>query len=193
MITPDQYKKAAEMIGCEPAVIRAVDMIEAPNGGFDKRGNLTVLFEPHIFYRELKKAGMDPDSLSKQYPELISPKWNPVLYKQGGFQWDKLQKAVSIHPCGWYAASYGRYQILGQNHKAAGYSTVTEMVRDYQVGEAQQLFSFVRFIFSVRLNKALIMKDWETFAKGYNGPLYKKNQYHKKLEKAYEGAKAKRV
>ena len=56
--------------------------------------------------------------------------------------------------------------------------------------EADQLDAFGKFIqnklFTGRpLIDSLRVKDWTTFAKGYNGSSYKTNKYDEKLEKAH--------
>jgi hypothetical protein len=189
MITIQQYQNAAQRIGCEPAVIRAVDQVEAPSGGFDTKGQLVILFEPHIFYKELRKLNIDTSELLKKYPDLISPVWNPKLYGGSSKQWGKLTQAMTIHKqAAQKAASYGRYQILGQNYKTAGYGSVDQMVKDYQQGEDRQLDSFVNYIINNRLDDELRNKDWTSFARQYNGPAYWKNRYDYKMKKAYETA-----
>lgn len=49
-----------------------------------------------------------------------------------------------------------------------------------------QLRIFAKYIQVNNLTKHLKAKQWEAFAKGYNGPGYKANRYHEKLEKAYK-------
>jgi hypothetical protein len=190
MITSQQYKDAATRLRCEPEAIRAVDQVEAPGGGFDSHGTLVILFEPHIFYKELRRAGIDPDPLVKQYPRLVSPVWNPNLYGGHSEQWGKLTQAMKIHKeAAEKSASYGRYQIMGQNYKAAGYDSVDLMLTDYQKGEDRQLNSFVTYILKNQLDDELRSHDWASFARQYNGPSYWKNQYDTKIRKAYENAK----
>ena len=187
MITIQQYQRAATRIGCEPAVIRAVDQVEAPSGGFNSKGQLVILFEPHIFYKELRKLNIDTTELVKKFPYLISPIWNPKLYGGASKQWDKLTQAMTIHKqAAQKSASYGRYQILGQNYKAAGYQSVDSMIADYQLGEDRQLNSFVNYIINNCLDDELRNKDWASFARQYNGPSYWKNRYDTKMKKAYE-------
>lgn len=42
-----------------------------------------------------------------------------------------------------------------------------------------------RFINRAGLRTALRAHDWEAFARGYNGPAYKANGYHRKMAAAY--------
>jgi hypothetical protein len=45
--------------------------------------------------------------------------------------------------------------------------------------------AFCNFVKSVGLDDELVRKDWVGFAYGYNGKGYLSNNYHKKLEVAY--------
>jgi N-acetylmuramidase len=42
----------------------------------------------------------------------------------------------------------------------------------------------------VTLRELLPAKDWEKFARAYNGPSYRANKYDIKLQAAYENTKA---
>lgn len=55
-------KHAADLIQVEPAVIRAVLEVETSNkGGFiDKTDKPVILFEGHIFWKQLKQRNIDP-------------------------------------------------------------------------------------------------------------------------------------
>lgn len=190
MITYENYQTAAKLINCEVEAIIAVDKVESGGTGFDKSGRLVILFEPHIFYKELRKRGRNPDIFKKDYPSLLSQVWNPQLYGPSSTQWDKLQQAAKIdQEAAYRSASYGRYQILGQNCKMVGYPTAVAMVNAMQQSEAVHLDLFVKYIKAAWLDDELRARDWAGFARGYNGPLYTKNQYHIKLKKAYEAAK----
>ena len=191
MITEQQYKDAAKIIGIEIAAIKAVAEIEAPRGGFDALGRLTILFEPHIFWKELRKRNIDPAKLQKKDPDLLNPVWNPKLYGKFSIQWDKMNRAKVINEeAALCSASYGAFQIMGFNFKSCGYNTVKAFVADLEKGEANQLNAFCNYIKSVMLDDELRNKDWKGFARGYNGPAYWKNLYDSKLNKAYLKYKA---
>lgn len=191
MVTEQQYKDAAKILGIETAAIKAVAEIEAPRGGFDAQGRLTILFEPHIFWKELRKRNIDPSKLQKKNPDLLSPVWNPKLYGKFNIQWDKMNRARLINEdAALSSASYGAFQIMGFNYKSCGFSTVKAFVTDLEKGEANQLNAFCNYIKSVMLDDELRNKDWKGFARGYNGPSYWKNLYDSKLNKAYLKYKA---
>lgn len=54
MITESQYVKCAELLNVEPAVIKAVAEVESNGEGFFN-GKPKILFEPHIFWKQLRK------------------------------------------------------------------------------------------------------------------------------------------
>lgn len=188
---------ASKNLQCEPEVIQAVTQIEAPKGAFDSKGRLTILFEPHIFWKEIKKTGasmIDIQALQKNNPNLLSPVWNSALYGKYSEQWDKLKKAASLlqgrfREQAYKSASYGAFQILGQNAESLGYKSVFDFVNNQESSEFNQLMDFVKYIKVNSLDDELQNKDWAGFARGYNGPLYHKNQYDKKLAAAYKKLK----
>ena len=44
---------AANKVGVDPATLRAVLEVETAGAGFDAKNRLKLLFEPHIFYKQL--------------------------------------------------------------------------------------------------------------------------------------------
>lgn len=177
---------AAKIIGCLPAAILAVDEVESGGSGFLRDGKLKILFEPHIFWKQLKKKGIDPAPLAKKWPGLLNPIWDKKLYKIGGTSWQKMAIAKTINEhAALNSASYGRYQIMGFNAEAAGYADVKTMVELYESGEAEQLQSFCHYIKNVQLDDELRALAWASFARGYNGASYWKNQYDTKLKTAF--------
>lgn len=184
----DKITKMASRYGLNAATVLAVAEVEsAGRSGFQKTGLLTVLFEAHKFYAALKKAGLDPDILMIEYPNLISPVWNRKLYKGGDQENSRLADALKIHECALDCASYGMFQIMGFNHKACGFDTSQEFVEYLKTGQEAHIDAFLKFVSDNprRLN-ALKNKDWAIFARLYNGPGYAQNKYDIKIAKAYE-------
>ncbi len=84
------------------------------------------------------------------------------------------------------ATSWGAFQILGENYKDAGYSSVGEFVSAMKNSVADHLDAFVNLINSKhRLKVALQKKEWATFASIYNGPSYREHHYDKNIANAY--------
>jgi hypothetical protein len=186
----EQIKELATKYNLDPAAIEAVSIVEsAGRSGFQSSGLLTVLFEAHLFYRELKKKGLNPDKLMKEYPNLISLKWNRALYKGGDAENTRLGEAAKIDSCAYLCASYGKFQILGMNYAACGFKSVGEFIAGLRLGEVAQIEIFLKFVSSDKnMLAALKDKRWDDFAKLYNGPSYAQNKYDVKLLAAYTKA-----
>jgi len=170
-------EEAASKLDCEVAAIRAVIAVESSGGFFgDKRPK--ILFERHYFSR-LTNHKFDAGN-----PDISSKK--PRGYIGGPAEYDRLRRAMALdEPAALQSASWGAFQIMGENWKVCGYSTVDEFIDAMVASEDQQLDAFVRFVKSKKLDDELRRFDWEGFARGYNGSGYKENDYDKKLAAAF--------
>ncbi len=83
------------------------------------------------------------------------------------------------------ATSHGLFQIMGFNYEAAGFGSVEEMVTTMQTSEGQ-LKAFGNFVLNnPKIHRALKNKNWEQFARYYNGPKYYQNRYDTKIAAAF--------
>lgn len=164
--------------------------VETSGSGFDSQKRPKILFEPHVFYRNL--SGKQRDEAVKQ--GLAYEKWGQKPYPRDSYP--RLKKAMAINEtAALKSASWGLGQILGENHEMVGYQTVQGMVRTFMDDEAAHLEAMVNFIVSAKLDgemrklAALTRKttaaDCEKIVKVYNGPGYKKNRYHIKMAAAH--------
>jgi len=163
--------------------------VETRGRGHDSLGRSVILFERHIFYRELKKLG-DKKKLDR------AVKAGLANTRAGGYgkeseQYDKLLKAIKIdETAALKSASWGLGQIMGFNHKLAGYASVQSMVRAFKEDEDLQLEGVVQFILNNKLDDELRAcqpfdpDSCRGFANGYNGKAYARNNYHVKLANA---------
>jgi hypothetical protein len=180
-ISEKSFKEAAKKIGCSVAMIKAVDAKESKGGGFLANGDVKILFEPHIFWKYLRRAKITP-----VLSNICYPKWGTKPYGKESQQHAKLQKAVLINrDIALMSASWGRFQIMGFNYKACGCKSIQEFVNKMLESEEVQLDMFVNYIISSYLDDELANLDFTGFAAGYNGPLYKRNLYHTKLKALY--------
>jgi len=181
-LAEEDFVAAAAALKCDVRSVKAVTAIEAPNGPFDIWGRPTLLFERHLFHRF---TGGRHDRTA---PDLSSA--NPGGYGRTSEQFGRLERAYALDAtAALRATSWGGFQILGDNYARAGFGTVDLFVRAMCQSAAQQLTAFVAFIqFSPALIRAIDNRRWADFAKVYNGPNYKINDYDNKLEKAYEAA-----
>ncbi|MEY8712545.1 hypothetical protein A9B99_06100 [Mangrovibacter phragmitis] len=179
-ITQEQFVQAAATLGCEVAAIKAVVYTESPRGAFDEKGRPSILYERHYFH---KLTGGKYDS----NPVLSNP--NAGGYGKYSAQYGKLEEAMKLDKnAALRSASWGAFQIMGNNFREAGFSSVDDFVK--AMGTLQgQLDAFVRFIANNAHRKnALINKNWASFAYNYNGPAYRKNNYDNKLAHNYQKA-----
>lgn len=175
--------RIGHMIGVGEDEIHAVLDIESGGSGFDKHGRPKMLFEPHIFYRELAK---DPAKRSRAIAEKLAyDGWRPGSYPADSYP--RLIAAMRIdETAALRSASWGLGQILGNNHVAAGYPTVQAMVIAFTQDEDKHLEAMIRFIKAKGLDDDLRRHDWAGFARGYNGAGYAAHNYHGKLKAAFE-------
>jgi hypothetical protein len=172
--------RVGALIGVGEDEVHAVMDVEAAGSGFDNEGRPKMLFEPHIFYRELPAEKRDQAIVEG----LAYPVWRKGAYPRDSYP--RLLRAMQIdEEAALKAASWGLGQILGVNHKAAGYATVREMVEAFTDDEDNHLEAMIRFIKANKLDDNLRAHDWDGFARGYNGPRYAEHGYEIKLEAAY--------
>jgi LysM repeat protein len=182
-ITEADYQALADELGVDVAALKAVAQVESRGDGFLASGKPKILFESHVFSRYTDHV-YDLD-----HPGLSAPKWDKSLYgARGEHQWDRLQEAMKLDPeAALKATSWGRFQIMGYNHAAAGYPDVQSFVKAMSSSEAAQLRAFGSFLKSnPAMLEALKNHDWTEFARRYNGAGFAKNHYDEHMRQAYE-------
>ncbi|MFN0276478.1 MAG: N-acetylmuramidase domain-containing protein, partial [Chitinophagales bacterium] len=126
----------ANELGVEVAVVRAVNEVESSGRGFLIDGRTKILFEGHIFWNELKKRGIDPNTIVTGNEDVLYPKWTKKFYKGGKAEYDRLNKAIGIlnnsagTEAAYASASWGLFQIMGFHYKSLGYAEIVEFVGD---------------------------------------------------------------
>lgn len=168
----------ASRLGCTTKQIKAVAQVESAGGGFDKQGRPKILFERHLFHR------------------LTDGKYSPAPYSQsagGGYKessWDKLATAAGKDPDAAFAAvSWGKFQVLGMHWSKLAYASPFSLAVSTVTGEGEHYELLARYIETFGLVDELraLSTDPETcrgFASGYNGPGYRRFDYHTKLARA---------
>lgn len=186
-LRPSDIDSAAAALGCEVATLRAVMAVESRGSGFDDSRRPIILFEPHVFYRNLKG-----DELQHAIMLGIAyPRWGTRPYpKTSAENYERLEQARNINnESAFRSVSMGLGQILGENFRAAGYSSAGAMFVAACASEGNQLMQMVNFIKASRIDSYLRNKNWSGFAAHYNGPGYARNDYDVKLANAYRRAK----
>jgi hypothetical protein len=152
--------------------------------GFDSKGRPVILYEPHVFSSKTKHA------YDASHPKISYPKWKPGNYPPPDGVWANLRAAYALDPnAALMSASWGRFQIMGFNHKVCGVPSVEEFVLNMCESEETQLEMFLLFVAGAKLTDELAACDWPHFAEGYNGKDYKLNKYDAKLKAAYDRLK----
>jgi hypothetical protein len=152
-------------------------------GGFGQDGRPIILFERHLFSRKTNSQfDTSNPSISNRTP--------------GGYprsqadRWAQLAEAYALDPeAALQSASYGRFQVLGQNYGNLGMPNAHEYVAKISKSEKDQLEAFEGFVRANNLADELQRKDWAGFARAYNGPGYAANQYDTKMANAYQRIK----
>ncbi len=169
-------------IGVGEDEIHAIMDVETTGSGYDPQGRPKILFEPHVFYRNLPAAKLNGAIKAG----LACKSWGQIPYGKSSEQYPRLQKAMLIdETAALKACSWGLGQILGENFASAGYKSVQDMVQDFTLDEDNHLEAMIRFIKANNLDDEIRSHNWAGFARGYNGPQYKKNAYDTKLAAAY--------
>lgn len=179
----DNFQAIAKVLSCEARAVKAVQLTESGHSPFDKRGRPTILFERHLFSRlTYRKYDGHFPSISNTLPGGYSfPDYD---------QYDRLERAYALdEDAALKATSWGAFQILGENFSDAGHSSVQSFVRAMCSSVEEQGNAFVSFIRADGAKlKALQQKDWATFARRYNGPTYKQNDYDTTLQRNYDAS-----
>lgn len=185
------FKQLGAALGCEPAALKAVEEVESGGrGGFLPSGRAQILFEGHQFYKRLKESQSEAfaKQIAERFPNICYPKWDKSKYKGGEGEWERLIIARSVDPIiADMCASWGIGQVMGFNYAACNCNSVVEFVDKMCKSKESQLELWFRFLKNTpACINALRKKDWAAFARAYNGPGYKQNNYDTKLAAAYK-------
>jgi len=174
------YERVAQRLSCEVAAIRAVAEVESGGRtGFLPDRRPKILFESRWFHK-LTNGAFDRD-----HPDISTAEW-VRNYKGGAAEYERLKAAIALdREAALKSASWGMFQILGVNHKVAGFNDVEAFVDAQCQSEGAHLDAFASFVLNNKLDDELRDKRWADFARGYNGPGFAANRYDAKLADAY--------
>ncbi len=181
----------AKAFNLEVPIVKAVQEVESSRSGFLPDNRPTILFEGHIFWRELKKRGFDPETMVAGNENVLFPKFNRQFYEGNEKEYIRLEKARNVGDspkileAALASCSWGMFQIMGFNYKLVDAFDIIDYVTKAKRSEAAHLQAFGEFIISTKLLKPLREKRWADFARGYNGKNFAVNQYDKRLASAY--------
>jgi peptidoglycan hydrolase-like protein with peptidoglycan-binding domain len=177
-MTRDGFAGTAGSLGVSAPEVWAVLSVETSACGFLPDRRPTILFERHVFSR-LTGGRFNDGDISDPSPGGYGPLGAP--------QYTRLNRALLLDRlAALKSASWGLAQMMGENYSAAGFAGVNEMVAAISGSEDSQLSAFAAFLKSTGLDRALRAHDWTSFARGYNGAAYSKNQYDVRLRGEFQ-------
>lgn len=185
--TATEIEKAAREFGLEPAALLAIAEIESAGQVFARikgRKEPLIRFEGHYFDRRLSQEKQD----QARAAGISSPDAGAVANPRSqAARWQLIEQAAAIDRRAAYeSTSWGLGQVMGAHWQWLGFADVDGLVSEARSGAAGQARLMARYIEKANLTAALNAHDWEAVGHGYNGPGFRKNNYHLKLAEAYE-------
>jgi len=179
-LTNADYEAVAARLGCRWQALAAVAQVESGRlGAFADDGRPIILFERHLFS---KKTGRRFDA---SHPHISNRQSGGYPGSQAA-RWAQLAEAFALAPeQALESASYGRFQVLGQNYPNLNMGNARDYVAKLARSERDQLEAFEGFIRANDLADELQRLDWAGFARRYNGVNYAQNRYDEKMAAAY--------
>jgi len=187
--TSDGETAIARTLGITVAQLKAVAEVESGGKYRWNGGRIPLLFERHVFMRTLIAVkGKDfAEAFAASYPDLCNH--TPGGYGGSSAQYPKIARLIKMGFAeeAYRSASWGAFQIMGNNFAACGFTSATQMVNalHQEPVEANALKAFANFVGShPPMVAALKYGDYATFARLYNGSNYRINSYDTKIAAA---------
>ena len=181
----------AKRLGVSVNVIKAIAEVETQGSAFLEDGRPKILFERHrmYFYLNQKYGKVKANNCMNTHPNIVNTKTGG--YHGGSAEYTRLSMAKNYDvECALQSASWGRFQLMGENWKALGYVSVQEFVKQHEQNESLQFEAFLRFCETKsgvidgkdwKLIDALREENWHVVFSLYNGKNYKKLGYDSKF------------
>jgi hypothetical protein len=178
-LSQDGIFATCDALGIGAAEIFSVLEVETSGCGFLADRRPKILFERHVFHR------LAQGRFAAKQP-LICNAVRGGYNQPSNDQHQRLQAAMQLDAdAALQSASWGLPQIMGYHFKALGYSSAPAMVADFERSEDVQLAAFANFLKAEGLAPALRNRDWQFFARRYNGPQYHEFHYDQRLAAEY--------
>ena len=175
-VEPEFYDRIASVLEVRPVIPRAYSVIESNEKPFTENGNPITRFEAH-WWRRYRIASRTAKKFDRQK--------NP---RDLDSRWSQFREMYAIDPeAAIKSHSFGCYQIMGFNHIACGFEQPAAFLNAMKTlsGQGKCFINFVKA--SKRLHRAMQVEDIHAMSLHYNGPRYKQNRYHIKLDKLVNG------
>lgn len=176
----------AEANGVDPAALMAIIRVES-NGvtGANIDGDMmpVIRWEGHYFDRlvpaEKRAAARRAGLASPKAQAIKNPRSQRARYVMLTEAMD-IDRDAAIMSCSWAVG-----QVMGAHWEKLGFSSPTELYRRACESVTGQVDLMMRYIVRFGLLDELQRRDWSGFARGYNGPNYRKFKYDTKMADAY--------
>ena len=171
-------RKLGAEFGVPAAHVAAVMEVEA--GGF--YDPCQIRFEGHYFDERLGPA----DRERARKAGLASPKVGGVKNpKSQEARYKLLDRACVINrQAAIESTSWGIGQVMGAHWKALGFASINALEMEARSGLEGQARLMMRYVKVFGLLDELREGRWSAFARGYNGPGYRKNAYDSRMADA---------
>lgn len=181
-----EISSVARESALNPAALLAVAWVESlgkPYAIVEGSKKPLIRWEGHYFDRLLKgslrararKAGLAHPKAQR----VKNPRSQEARYRM-------LARAMAIDAEAAIAScSWGIGQVMGSHWKKLGYASARDLMREATQSVAGQVRLMLRYVKRFGLMDDLRRLDWSSFARGYNGPKYRKFAYDKKMARAY--------
>lgn len=171
-ITDADMSALATEIGCHPADLEAIAIVESNGFGWYADGRMKILFEKHWFYKLVPASKRD----AAVKAGLARQAW--VSPANGGYKdqsnadarYRLLAKAIAMdEEAALQSISMGRFQIMGFNHALCGFTSAKAMWAAFLDSEKNQLRAFATFLLKKGIYPALRARDFQKIETVYNG------------------------
>jgi len=183
-IQQQDFVNAGAALNVRPYLLHALYATESSGSGFDENGRLKILYEPHVVSRNTgrrldridfpwvwrDKQIMVRLSYRRWVPlhKVAKHQWHPYRESDTG-RWEMLATVYELEEHALKGASYGGFQILGENAVSLGYRDTLDMIETMYEGEAAHLDAAIRFIRRNNGIDALRAGDSQTIERIWNG------------------------
>jgi hypothetical protein len=187
-VTSADIDRIATALGATSKQVRAVSAVESAGGGYLTTGHPKILWERHWFHRRLRQI-IPATGVAGHFVAHPNPGGYTLDADRDGINdsWEKLADGCRSDPVAAFeSCSWGKFQIMGGHWKSLGYRSVFDFAWSMREGELGHYTALMKFIQTNNLTGPLRRLSTnaatnEAFARGYNGPAFKKNEYHNKL------------
>lgn len=187
-LVESDYLDVASRLGVEVAAMKAIVDIETGTyrKGLNPDDTPVINFDLKVFRSLAARRKINLANYTKTHPLVFASPDIKRFGSQQAAQHARLKQAMDIDSVTAIEATFwGMFQIGGFNWRRCGTESPQEFVDKMSNTERDQLDLFAVFIADTGLDKHLRTKNWQAFARAYNGPSYAKRGYHTRMASAY--------